>query len=239
MTELQKKMFLLLLDFHKLCEINNIKYSLHGGTLLGAVRDKSFIPWDDDIDIALSRKDFNKLLKSLNKNEEIEISYKFTPWIPAIYYKDLNNNINDDVRMDLFIYDDISNNRCFKNIKIYLLKFIQGMMKPKLNINGKKMHLQLLLIISYVIGGFFTTKFKRKLYNHISIKLFNGKRRCVFRSNDSFKGLSEIFEKKLIQDFSKVTFEKLQFSVFRKYEKILIASFGNNYMEPIKYLKEV
>ena len=51
--------------FHDICVAENIPYFMVGGTMLGAIRHKGFIPWDDDMDFAVSRKDFERLLKIL------------------------------------------------------------------------------------------------------------------------------------------------------------------------------
>ncbi|MGN9154866.1 LicD family protein [Bariatricus sp. HCP3S3_E12] len=66
LRELQLYKLEILKDIINICDKNDIDYFLYGGTLLGCIRHSGFIPWDDDVDIALRWNDYQKLLKILS-----------------------------------------------------------------------------------------------------------------------------------------------------------------------------
>ena len=61
MNEVQSACLNILKSIDAICEKHDLTYYIYGGSLLGAYRHNGFIPWDDDIDIAMTRKDFEKL----------------------------------------------------------------------------------------------------------------------------------------------------------------------------------
>ena len=124
MNELQEKLLEMMAWLHNFCVKNNITYYITGGTLLGAVRHKGFIPWDDDIDIDVPRNDYMRLLKLLEKPIDhyyIESPYsckKDFPYSFAKFY-DTTTSLTENFRkpftrsvfIDIFPLDGLSNNK--------------------------------------------------------------------------------------------------------------------------------
>ena len=71
-------------DFHRICEDNNLEYYMLGGTMLGAVRHKGFIPWDDDMDFGMPREDYDQFIR---------ISHQILPdYYELMFYKNAENS---------------------------------------------------------------------------------------------------------------------------------------------------
>lgn len=83
----------ILIEVDRICKKHNIKYFLNAGTLLGAVRHKGFIPWDDDVDICMPLKDYRKFKKVCKK--ELSSKYflqSFDTDLTSIWYTKIRKN---------------------------------------------------------------------------------------------------------------------------------------------------
>ena len=76
LREYQLEMLEVLKEFARICKENDIQWWLCSGTLLGAARHGGFIPWDDDMDVSMLKKDYRKLVKVMKKMEGSEYFYQ-------------------------------------------------------------------------------------------------------------------------------------------------------------------
>lgn len=121
LQEIKEIELVILKEFDAFCKENNIKYFLSHGTLLGAVRYKKFIPWDDDIDLLVPREDYNRLLSIFKDSERYklfsfernqEYLYPFAKLCDMTTLKEefnYNNGVTLGVDIDIFPLDEWDN----------------------------------------------------------------------------------------------------------------------------------
>ena len=113
----------LVMEVDRICRLNNIEYTLEGGTLIGAVREHGFIKWDDDADISMTRDAYNKFRIACRKDLDTEKyflqDYQTDPEYPWGYSKLRMNGtslvqigqedlkFHDGIFIDIFIYDNV------------------------------------------------------------------------------------------------------------------------------------
>lgn len=131
--ELHKTHAEMITDFHKLCSRHSIPYFAIGGTLLGAIRHKGFIPWDDDVDLGMLRKDYNRFINIAAE----EYTDKYTICVPErenTYYNMIPKFILKDSKfvsaiaksaglfnmgifLEIFVFEDIEPNKINQKIR--------------------------------------------------------------------------------------------------------------------------
>lgn len=240
--------FELLKYFKKVCEENNLKYFLAGGTLLGAVRHKGFIPWDDDIDVLMSREDYMKVLPLLENNEKYDI---LTPYNDEEYYYFFSKLVDKRTVLKEKFPTDI------KKMGVYIDIFpIDGM--PD-DINEAEKYMEMLskevklyfssMIKWYYGGGNFVKKlmnvflkFPHYLYcSRINYKKRKNKILELMKKYDYQKSSNvafllsqykrkEIIDKGVYSEAMSIEFEGEMFSAPTRYKEYLTALYGD-YMQ--------
>ena len=155
---------MILKDVVKILEKHNLNYYMYGGSLLGTIRHKGFIPWDDDIDIILFRKDFDKALDILNN----ELSDKYD-LVQMDYVDDCFASFAKvSLKNTIFSrwYTHYTNFELGIHIDIFTLDNI-----PKSDFIGKLHHSLYTLCYQFVINSCIKfdmyTKFRTKLHNTV------------------------------------------------------------------------
>lgn len=230
--DLHELLLQLLVDFNALCLDYGIKYTLHGGTLLGAIREKGFIPWDDDADVAMTRAEYEKLRSCL----EQKASHYYLRGKIKVQFCDRNH---PDVWVDIFICDYISEKSISRKIKIGLLTVLDVMLRDKesmkySNLEKYSKTKQLCYKTIFAVGQNISRRFKQRVYLHVSQKFFIGNMKNYIRSNDQYVGRKIVMPTIWMAEFIEVPFENKKLLVTQYYDKLLTSSYGSNYMTPIK-----
>lgn len=226
-AEIQSILLEVLDELDSICRKNDIHYSLHGGTLLGAERNHHLIPWDDDIDISMIRDEYEKFRKVAVKCSGKYYLDEETMWFPRFVMKS-NNNL---AYIDILIWDFISEKPLEQKLKITLLRALQGMMKTHIEYEKFGLGNKFLLWSTHTFGKLFSNKKKQELFYSVQM-MFQGKKLFIHRSNDAFRGVSYIFDSNYMSEYIQIELEGKQYEVTSRYHEFLIRNYGPDYLTP-------
>ncbi len=236
----------LLHQVQKICEKYNIEYFADGGTLLGAVRHKGFIPWDDDIDLKMDRENYEKFC-SVAKNELkspyfyqteetdsqtifgcLKIRNSRTTMIIEKQFQ-RNFSYNQGIWLDIFVYDNIPDDEIqFKKFqkKLILIKKKAHKFRnySRLNLNERNFVKKILgkIVSIFKIKNFYYFRLNKKSqeFNESETECFA----AMFFRPERTAG----FEKKIYFAEKKyLDFEFLKIPVPSDYDAVLTENYGN------------
>lgn len=230
----QKALLAMIKDVDSLFRSNGITYSLCGGSLLGAVRENGFIPWDDDIDIMVDRNNYQKIVELFNGLEE-ESPYRLKRylWVDRIQHKnDKRHPLYADT-IDVFVMDNCPDNVIIRNMKLFLVMIMQGMMKQERDYSKNSIAMNICLDATYIMGLPFSDQRKFKWYQKIA-QLGNGKRtEYITGYTDLFKCLRLKYTNKIFDKIESHRFENISLMITAEYDSYLRTQYGD-YMTPPK-----
>ena len=249
-TKKQKQIWECLLELlsvvDKICEENDIPYFAIGGTMLGAVRHKGFIPWDDDLDIAMLREDYNRFLRI----GEREIGGKFflqTTLTDQEYYKEharVRNsettgicehlelhNCNNGIYLDILPLENYQDSLP-GHIHSKISRTIGRVLSVKVHHNTRSrnsMRSHIIYLISLFLNlrlthrwrEWFETSYSRKPAKYVTLG-------NVYYS--MYKPENLIFERKDFERVERMLFENTTIPVPVGYDRILRINYGD-YMQ--------
>ena len=259
MNDLQKKELELFKAFVGVCEKHHLQYFLVGGSALGAIRHKGFIPWDDDIDVGMPRKDYDEFIK-------LQQEFADTPYFIQTFKSDpcyiynygklrdssttfientfKNHRINHGVWIDIFPIDgfskEIKPREHFKKKINHIWWQVYLSYLPALRRKVKKETWFKDILLNIVAGLFYVfdiAHYRNKYVERLARKI--PLEESVMAGNYfGFNMKREAMDSNLFKEFIKVPFEDTEAYVLKDYDTYLRNLYGE-YMTPPPAEKQV
>lgn len=244
MNELQSKELELLKNFIDICKQNNLKYYLVCGSALGAVKYKGFIPWDDDIDVAMPRDDYESfcaIAHSYLPEKYFLQTFKTEPQFRTIYAKLRDSsttfiessvsdkNINHGINIDIFPLDGYPKG-----------KIAQWQLELR-----KRLYIRILAIPNKRNSGYkemiikpFRFIFRNKTYDRVIVKYENMIKKyslsdsLILTNHGNWQGKLDYTDKTVFGDGILSKFEDIPVIIPTKYDTYLRRKYGDYKKDP-------
>ena len=259
MNDLQKKELDLFKAFASVCEKHHLQYFLVGGSALGAIRHKGFIPWDDDIDVGMPRKDYDafiKLQKEFEGTPYFIQNFKSDPCYIYNYgklrdssttfiedvYK--NHRINHGVWIDIFPIDGFSKvmmprEKLAKKVR-HIWNQVYLSYLPSLRRKVRKETWFKDILLNIVAGLFYIFDIAHYRNKHVEryVRKIPLEESVMAGNYFGFNMKREAMDTNLFKEFVKVPFEDTEAYVLKDYDTYLRNLYGE-YMTPPPVDKQV
>lgn len=236
--ELKQYQLGILRSVHDFCKKNGLKYSLWGGSLLGAVRHDGYIPWDDDIDICMTREDYNYFVsnfdsdrfgvKSCEKDKLYPYPFakaydKNTKKVEPIY---VDKNFEIGVDIDIFPIDCIKNENIIKK-KHYKKRRKYILLRNFAIIKAVKIK-SLKDLLKKILAAWFNgkaNKYSQKI-NNLSMEMTDIQgSRILFADSNLVNPL--VIDNSIFDKYELHKFENDNFNIVSGYDRLLKLCYGD------------
>ena len=234
-------------EFVRICQKHNLEYFMTGGTMLGAIRHKGFIPWDDDIDLGMMRKDYDLFIQyarnELNEkyyldcfetNEEYYLPFAKIKKNDTIFDEEDSHHINNHkgIFIDIIPFENVPKQDSFmQKIQAILVRNITDTMFYKVKIRKlkKSRHPVLVAILSIL-----PRKSLMKIQNKLMHLHKNDNSEYVVALAGTYGYLKETSKRSVFIPSKKVKFEDRNYQGMNKPEEYLTRIFGDYMKLPPK-----
>lgn len=248
LEQVKKVELLIFKEFARVCERNNLKYSLMYGSMLGAKRHGGMIPWDDDIDVAMLREDYDKLLSIADSEFADGFALQTPENDPEVFYggyaklrysmsagfesKNLGKNTNHGIWIDIFPLDAYDINKHSQRAKIRKIQEMIFLKVYGVQYEGfcEKSEKEKKWI--WLKSRFFSHKFLcKKLVNQVKRNLDTDYDKvailCRYLSDEQ----QQIFSKQDFEEPEKICFEGMEVYIAQNSDRYLKNLYGEFYMK--------
>lgn len=234
--EIQERLLTLLKRFHSFCVENDIKYSLDWGSLLGAVRHKGFIPWDDDLDIMVNRENYYKIVKAIKESSELVLENQNlkTLWIGRVRFAQDDHKTIYPPTIDILIMDNAPDGNLARKWRIIKALMLQGMLKVYPNFKKGNFIMRMSTFFTFYLGKLFSREIKLCWYDKLAQRSNGKPTKNITSYFEEYNCLGKYYSPDLLDNVILVPFEDTEAYIVSDYRTCLTTQFGPDYMTPPK-----